>query len=198
MNLWILILTYNRFKKGAQREVNYLVKEFECKKKQADSYARSSTSRTGVLDCSKLHTYKFNEDLFKKVNVVPDGKNHGLIFILDWSGSMCDQMEDTIKQLYNLVWFCSKVNIPFDVYAFTCSYRRRDYENKWYNGPDRGKLVIESDFSLMNLLTSKVSKKDLEIQMKNLFRIVWEFKHYISYSTPIGMGLSSTPLNESL
>ena len=76
----------------------------------------SSTSRTGVLDCSKLHTYKFNEDLFKKVNVVPDGKNHGLIFILDWSGSMCDQMEDTIKQLYNLVWFCSKVNIPFDVY----------------------------------------------------------------------------------
>ena len=188
---------YNRFKKVAQREVNYLVKEFECKK-AADSYARSSTSRTGVLDCSKLHTYKFNEDLFKKVNVVPDGKNHGLIFILDWSGSMCDQMEDTIKQLYNLVWFCSKVNIPFDVYAFTCSYRRRDYENKWYNGPDRGKLVIESDFSLMNLLTSKVSKKDLEIQMKNLFRIVWEFKHYISYSTPIGMGLSSTPLNESL
>ena len=50
----------------------------------------------------------------------------------------------------------------------------------------------------MNLLTSKVSKKDLEIQMKNLFRVVWEFKHYISYSTPINMGLSSTPLNESL
>ena len=188
---------YNRFKKTAQREVNYLVKEFECKK-AADSYARSSTSRTGVLDCSKLHTYKYNEDLFKKVNVIPDGKNHGLIFILDWSGSMCDQMEDTIKQLYNLIWFCSKVNIPFDVYAFTSSYRRRDYENKWYNGPERGKLVIESDFSLMNLLTSKVSKKDLEIQMKNLFRIVWELRHYTSYSTPVGMGLSSTPLNESL
>ena len=188
---------YNRFKKVAQREVNYLVKEFECKK-AADSYARSSTSRTGVLDCSKLHTYKFNEDLFKKVNVVPDGKNHGLIFILDWSGSMCDQMEDTIKQLYNLIWFCSKVNIPFDVYAFTNSFRRRDYENKWINLPDRGKLVIESDFSLMNLLTSKVSKKDLEVQMKNLFRVVWELRHYVSYSVPVGLGLSGTPLNESL
>ena len=58
--------------------------------------------------------------------------------------------------------------------------------------------LLSGDFSLMNLLTSKVSKKDLEIQMKNLFRVVWEFKHYISYSTPIGMGLSSTPLNESL
>ena len=54
------------------------------------------------LDTSKLHTYKYNEDLFKKVSVIPDGKNHGLIFVLDWSGSMSRVMLDTIKQLYNL------------------------------------------------------------------------------------------------
>ena len=70
------------------------------------------------MDCSKLHTYKYNEDLFKKVTTVPDGKNHGLIFILDWSGSMSDVLTDTIKQLYNLIWFCKKVNIPFEVYVF--------------------------------------------------------------------------------
>ena len=46
-------------------------------------------------------------------------KNHGLVFILDWSGSMSSIMKDTIKQLYNLIWFCRKVQIPFDVYAFT-------------------------------------------------------------------------------
>ena len=63
------------------------MKEFECRK-AADSYARASTARTGVLDTSNLHTYKYNEDLFKKVSVIPDGKNHGLIFVLDWSGSM--------------------------------------------------------------------------------------------------------------
>ena len=78
---------YQEFKKDVQKEVNYLVKEFECKK-SADSYARATTSRTGVLDTTKLHTFKFNDDLFKKVTVLPDGKNHGLIFILDWSGSM--------------------------------------------------------------------------------------------------------------
>ena len=83
-----------KFKRNAQKEVNYLVKEFECKK-AADSYARSTTARTGVLDTSKLHTYKYNEDLFKKVSVIPDGKNHGLIFILDWSGSMSKVMLDT-------------------------------------------------------------------------------------------------------
>ena len=109
---------YVEFKKSAQKEVNYLVKEFECRK-AADSYARASTARTGVLDCTKLHTYKFNEDLFKKVTTLADGKSHGLIFILDWSGSMDKVLEDTIKQLYNLIWFCKKVSIPFEVYAFT-------------------------------------------------------------------------------
>ena len=81
-----------KFKRNAQKEVNYLVKEFECRK-AADSYARASTARTGVLDTSNLHTYKFNEDLFKKVTVLPDGKNHGLVFVLDWSGSMSQIMK---------------------------------------------------------------------------------------------------------
>ena len=108
------------FKRSAQKEVNYLVKEFECRK-AADSYARATTARTGVLDCTKLHTYKYDEDLFKKVTTLSDGKNHGLVFVLDWSGSMSDVMIDTCKQLFNLVWFCKKVSIPFEVYAFTIS-----------------------------------------------------------------------------
>ena len=66
---------FAQFKKSAQKEVNYLVKEFECKK-SASAYARATTSRTGVLDTSKLHTYKYNEDLFKNISVLPDGKNH--------------------------------------------------------------------------------------------------------------------------
>ena len=86
-----VIQEYMTYKKSAEKEVSYLVKEFECKK-SADQYARSSTARTGVLDTSQLHTYKYNEDLFKKVSVIPDGKNHGLVFILDWSGSMANWM----------------------------------------------------------------------------------------------------------
>jgi hypothetical protein len=35
------------FKRSAQKEVNYLVKEFECRR-AADSYARATTARTGV------------------------------------------------------------------------------------------------------------------------------------------------------
>jgi len=104
----VLDKEFYAFKKSAQKEVSYLVKEFECKK-SAGAYARATTSRTGVLDTTKLINYRFSEDVFKKVTVVPDGKNHGLVFILDWSGSMNNVMMDTLKQLYNLIWFCRKV-----------------------------------------------------------------------------------------
>jgi hypothetical protein len=194
------------FKRSAQKEVNYLVKEFECRK-AADSYARATTARTGVLDCSKLHTYKYNEDLFKKVTTLATGKNHGLVFVLDWSGSMGEVMLDTVKQLFNLVWFCKKVAIPFDVYAFTTDYPLVTYDENGranmrelaYQKKD-GLIQVGEWFSMMNLLTSKVNGKTLENQMKNIFRLAVSFgRHsYHSYPTPLGMSLSGTPLNESM
>jgi hypothetical protein len=202
-------IDFRKFKSSAQKEVNYLVKEFECRK-AADQYARASTARTGVLDTTRLHTYKYNEDLFKKVSVIPDGKNHGLVFVLDWSGSMCDVMLDTCKQLFNLVWFCKKVSIPFEVYAFTNEWRRGeyDYENDRYLAADRtphyqkkdGLLVVDETFSMMNVLTSKVSGKELEHQMLNIWRLAYCFGR--TYSSPYTysnrLALSGTPLNEAL
>jgi hypothetical protein len=202
-------IDFKKFKSSAQKEVNYLVKEFECRK-AADQYARASTARTGVLDTTRLHTYKYNEDLFKKVSVIPDGKNHGLVFVLDWSGSMADVMLDTCKQLFNLVWFCKKVSIPFEVYAFTNEWRRGeyDYENDKYLAADRtphyekkdGLLVIDETFSMMNILTSKVSGKELEHQILNIWRLAYCFgRSYSShYTYSSRMCLSGTPLNEAL
>ena len=202
-------LEFKKFKTSAQKEVNYLVKEFECRK-AADQYARASTARTGVLDTTRLHTYKYNEDLFKKVSVIPDGKNHGLVFVLDWSGSMSDVMIDTCKQLFNLVWFCKKVSIPFEVYAFTNEWRRGewDYENERYLAADRephyqkkdGLLVVDETFSMMNILTSKVSGKELENQMINIWRLAYCFGrgYSCSYTYSNRLCLSGTPLNEAL
>ena len=193
------------FKRSAQKEVNYLVKEFECRK-AADSYARASTARTGVLDCSKLHTYKYNEDIFRKVTTLADGKNHGLVFVLDWSGSMCDVMLDTVKQLFNLIWFCKKVSIPFEVYAFTTDYPLVKYDGGKSNlrqlayKKKDGLIQVGEWFSMMNLFTSKVNTKTLEEQMKNIFRLAASFncRNYSRYTVPIGMSLSGTPLNEAL
>jgi len=199
---------YNQFKRDAQKEVSYLVKEFECKK-AASAYSRAATSRTGVLDTARLHTYKFNEDLFKKITVLPDGKNHGLVFILDWSGSMSREMLDTVKQLYNLIWFCKKVSIPFDVYAFTNEWKRREQDatgqwnptdNELAYEPQEYNFRVEEDFSLMNLFTSGVRTNELEHQLKNIWRIASVFSNYYGsrYSYPTRLCLSGTPLNESL
>jgi len=200
---------FKKFKVSAQKEVNYLVKEFECRK-AADSYARSSTARTGVLDTARLHTYKYNEDLFKKVTVIPDGKNHGLVFVLDWSGSMSQVLTDTCKQLFNLIWFCKKVSIPFEVYAFTNEWRRGeyDYATGVFKAADRtchyekkeNLLAVDETFSLMNILTSKVSGKELEHQMINIWRLAVYFgdTYQTPYTYPNRLSLSGTPLNEAL
>ena len=73
-------------------------------RKSAHAYARAGVSRTGVLNTKILHQYKYNEDLFKKVTTLPDGKNHGMIFVLDWSGSMNHNLLDTVKQVCSLAW----------------------------------------------------------------------------------------------
>ena len=202
---------FHTFKREAQKEVSYLVKEFECKK-SASAYARTSTSRTGVINTLKLHEYKFSEDLFKKINVLPKGKNHGLIFILDWSGSMQHVLQDTLKQLYNLLWFCKKVQIPFEVYAFTNEWGRRsiDYDTGVISALDlkssykeeEGKFCIDEHFNLLNLFTSKVNLKTLETHMLNAWRVSMAFNRTrridILYSWPNRLALSGTPLNETL
>ena len=196
-------LEFNKFKKDAQKEVSYLVKEFECRK-SASAYARATTSRTGVLDTKKLHTYKYSEDLFKKINVIPDGKNHGLVFILDWSGSMQYVLQDTLKQLFNLIWFCKKVQIPFEVYAFTNEWNRRGYgcdadeSLKPHYEAKEGLLAVEEWFNLLNVLTSKTNGKTLEHQMLNIWRNAYAFANRCSYNYTNRMRLSGTPLNETM
>ena len=204
---------YRLFRRSAQKEVNYLVKEFECRK-SADAYARATVAKTGVIDCNKLHTYKYNEDLFRKITTIPDGKNHGLIFVLDWSGSMSTVLMDTIKQLYNLIWFCKKVQIPFQVYAFTNEWNyqadRWDYDQRSslpeHHKPADGTVLIDSMFSMVEFLSSDCKKGDLENQMLNIWRLTasltaqrrcsWDCNVYYQY--PRRLSLSGTPLNEAL
>ena len=186
---------YAEFKRSIQSEVNYMVKEFECKKSAA-AYSRATTSRTGVLDCTKLHTYKYNEDLFKKITTLPEGKNHGLVFVLDWSGSMCDILEDTMKQLISLVMFCDKVNIPFDVYAFTNEWNR--YKSESQELEVANELHIGAEFSMMNILTSKVNRKELQRQMETMYIIARSYSNRSLDIVPSRVGLSGTPLNEAL
>jgi len=50
----------------------------------------------------------------------------------------------------------------------------------------------------MEFFTSKVTSKELETQMKNIWRIAYQFRKYVTYSVHPKLGLSGTPLNESV
>jgi hypothetical protein len=157
-----------------------MVKEFEMKK-AATAYRRAQTSNSGVVNPLKLHSYKFNNDIFKRLTVLPDGKNHGLMMFIDWSGSMSDKLFDTIKQLMNLTMFCKKVNIPFEVYAFNNGRwqpeRKRIGAKAKYQDND---LSVDESFRMLNFISSRMNAKEYEQGMTNLYAL-GKSRHHSNY-----------------
>ena len=204
---------YKKFMNENKKTVMYLVKEFEMKKSAA-AYKRASTDKTGIIDPLKLPSYKYSDDIFKKLTIIPDGKNHGMMMLLDWSGSMSDVLFNTVKQLINLVEFCRKVNIPYEVYFFT-SERSYDRENTKDFSQNTGEFKFD-DFSLVNCLSHRMNKKQADLALKMMFHMGSYFDNrYVSrrnmfedsetyeaqsnnWGIPNKYYLGNTPLNESL
>ena len=183
-----MISKYRQFNKDQSKKVSYMVKEYEMKKAAA-AYSRTKQDKSGIIDPLKLHSYKYNDDIFKRMAITPNGKNHGMMMFIDWSGSMQDKMTPTIHQLMNLTMFCQKVNIPFEVYAFSNdSYNRWDRESK-YETPkgkshpkyEDGDITVDERLSLLNFVSSRMNAKEYEKGMINLFMLSEKFD-YTYYS----------------
>jgi hypothetical protein len=180
-----------KFKKEQSQTISYMVKEFEMRK-AADLYKRSTVAKTGSLNMDKLHSYSYNEDIFLKMNVEPGATNHGLVMFVDWSGSMYDNFYSTIKQTLNLVWFCERVKIPFEVYGFTNGYGQRDDTNK---NPKIQKVkhndIIINELRLLNIVSSRANAKDMQESLNNL----WAFANY--YGDAKGINKDRYPKDEN-
>jgi hypothetical protein len=205
---------WREFKTENKAVVGYLAKEFDMRK-SADEHQRTSMAKTGTLNTNILHTYKFNEDLFKKAAVVTEGKNHGLVMIVDWSGSMGSCIVDTISQIQIMAMFCRRVNIPFDVYAFNGHYTGifKDgddddaYEGDFVLPPsftcEDGELQLERQadrnsrgqgiFKLVNYISSTMKNSQFE-QAMIYFQMVKDTFARDYYSD---RGAVSNPLNSS-
>ena len=195
-------------KNDSKKVISYMVKEFEMKK-SADLYKRATVSKTGSLNMGALHSYKFNEDLFAKVTTMPGATNHAMVMFLDWSGSMADNLPQTLKQLFNLVWFCNRVKIPFEVYAFTDAWN-----GSRYYGNEEGVTKIQdfksgdmiiNDVKLLNYLSSKMNKNDQDEMMDYLWKMcqAWVgFRDWRNDGYPITppkkLTLGGTPLNHAI
>ena len=157
---------YTSYIKSVKKSVNVAVKEFEMKK-AAFQWQRATTGKTGVLDVNSLHAYKTHDDIFKRVTSLADAKNHGMIMLIDYSGSMSSTMEQVLDQLIHLVSFCKAINIPFDVYAFTTAWRE-DQLSSPYKMKD-GEVDFDS-MTMPQLISSSLKKADYEEALQHLYQ----------------------------
>jgi len=109
---------YRKFVRESDAFVRQLVAQFE-RRKAADEIRRERPKQTGMLNLDRLHQFRTHDDIFLSKIIKQDGKNHGIFFLIDFSGSMSTVLGDCILQVLQLVWFCEKAKIPFEVYGFT-------------------------------------------------------------------------------
>ncbi len=195
------VRTYcNKYIKEVKKAVQPAVKEFEMKK-AAYQWQRAATAKTGSINVDKLYSYKYNEDIFARVTNMADAKNHGMMLLIDYSGSMHNIIGNVLQQTMHLVSFCKAVNIPFSVYAFTTTCERMVVR----------KNAMETDgLALVELINSDLKKKDYDEAMYNLSlrvfsdgliehdnmhkRYQFNPRNYMSNYEDFG----STPLNQAL
>ena len=200
-----------KLQQDSKKVVSYMVKEFEMKK-SADLYKRATVSKTGTLNMGALHTYQFNEDLFAKVTTMPGATNHGLVMFFDWSGSMQYNLTQTLKQLYNLVWFCDRVKIPYRVYAFTDAYgnlpsysRIATEENIVTQDANQKSDLNVSGFRLLEMFSDKMKKTEQSDAMHYWYMMGEYYGNYRNWrdggypmSPPRNLHLGGTPLNHAI
>jgi hypothetical protein len=150
-----------KYRQSEKATISYMVKEFETHK-AADTYSKISIARTGVIDTNKIHSYRYNDDVFRRNTVVPKGKNHGFVMFMDWSGSMASQLKNTLKQLYSLVMFCKQIQVPFEVYLFKDGEPESAGKRKWnYKTGLHNFIKCDPNLKLRNVLSSRMSLNEL-------------------------------------
>jgi len=172
-----------KFNKNNKKFIVHILKEFEMRKKASD-YARTQTAKTGELNMNVLHKYRFSNDLFKKISVIPKGKSHGMIMYVDMSGSMSDILRNTIEQCLVLVSFCRLAKIPFDVYGFTndtykstgpqAYHSKEKFTNSTVNEGHYGS-IDSAEFHLKHLIGSTLSPTDYRRSFSNLCIVMNEY-----------------------
>jgi hypothetical protein len=189
----------NNFRRENNNAINYMVKEFEMKK-AAVAYSRSKQAKTGVIDTNKLHSYKFNDDIFKRLMIEPTGKNHGVVAILDMSGSMSGNFRGAMDQLICLAMFCRRVGIPHRFYGFTSvinaglfdvSFREKMLHKERARTANKANILArlkkpfvypDSDFDMIELFHEDMNLKEFNTMVGSLLLQATRFSPGYGYS----------------
>ena len=157
--------TYRKYLQSKNKKiVSHMAKEFEMRQTAMRSL-KAYTGKSGDLDMNRLAKYQIVDDIFKRVTYIPDGKNHGVNVLLDWSGSISYELEDLIEQSIILAEFCRLVQIPFRVYAFSDQIETEDA----YDYASRGGKLVEFLSNEMNSRQYTEMLNNMSLLMLNKF-----------------------------
>jgi hypothetical protein len=198
---------FQKFRKDNRAAISYLVQEFEAKK-AAMRYARSKDAKTGSIAPTKLHSYRFADDIFKRITLVPDGKSHGVVMLVDMSSSMADNMQGTIEQVLNLVMFCRGVSIPHRVYGFSSvkpghceadinkffDQHRAQLHSRDAHGPAELEIAFNDRFWLLEMFHERM-RQSAFTRMASM--LLGQYVCPNLTSVPL-LELHNTPLNEAI
>lgn len=195
---------FSAFKKKNEDYISLLAKEFEMKK-AARSYAKAKISDSGDINVNKLANYRLEDDIFKKMMVVHKGKSHGLVLILDKSGSMGPHIEGAMEQIIVMALFCRKVNIPFVAYSFTSCSSAQAHDFKGVTkhlapySTEKNDLAM-GHLNLREMFNSKMPANDFTQALMNHLMVANGLSSNREFDTaiPSHESMGGTPLNESL
>ena len=171
--------TFKKLESKNKAIINHMAKEFEMRQ-TALSSRHAFTGKTGKLDMNRLAKYQIVDDVFKRVTYLPDGKNHGVNILLDWSGSICNEVQDLLEQTFILTMFCRKVNIPHRVYLFSDNISKRpvevdDHTSYWR---DRCGYLVE-------IFSNEMNSKEYKEMFLNMSTL---YNHYMTDNIRYGRG----------
>jgi hypothetical protein len=186
---------YGEWKSRNAESVAVLCREFE-RRRAADTAARTSMSDSGALDVNRLWSYRVSDEIFAQYANVKTGQSHGLQVFVDFSGSMGGILYETICQMVSLAAFCRRMNVPFDVYAFTdglpmrwtCpGLTERDYgkantpegieKYAAFKCEEEGMRDTDTRFRLIQLLTTGMSERQFRMAVGGMLACVTRAVH---------------------
>ena len=212
-----------QFRKESTSTVRELVAQFE-RRKAAEEIRKERMKPTGTINPDRLHQFKTHDDIFLRNLVKHEGKKHGMVMLIDWSGSMGDCIDGVVRQLLTLTWFCRKANIPFEVFLYTefggfsdSELQKKHKVDKYEDRFERlyGATYLKSvrtsgdNLNLNNVALRQVLSSSMtDSQILEMEQVLWMFSasmersnpncHYLMGSISTSMGMHGTPSCEAL
>lgn len=121
------------------------------RKKKAFEASKTQYRKTGSLDMSRLASYLTSDDIFTSKSIMKEGKSHGLVITLDWSGSMRSSVLKMAIQALITCKFAKAAGIEFQLSIFTDNDSSYNYSTRNNFGNLSQTLLLDSTNSYSDM-----------------------------------------------